>query len=132
MDDSRNTFNANVEAVITSYNQGSMILEAVQSLFNQTLLPKRIIIIDDGSTDEYSLKVLNDIEKDSDLPIPVMIHHQKNGGVSAARNSGLNKAQAPMVLILDGDDKLEPTYIEFVGKLLHDNPSMVAASIMVS
>lgn len=128
MNDSRNTFNANVEAVITSYNQGSMIFEAVQSLCNQTLLPKRIIIIDDGSTDEYSLKVLNDIEKGSDLPIPVMIHHQKNGGVSAARNTGIKKAQAPMVLILDGDDKLEPTYIEFVGKLLHDNPSMVAAS----
>lgn len=128
INDSRNTFNANVEAVITSYNQGSMILEAVQSLCNQTLLPKRIIIIDDGSTDEYSLKVLNDIEKDSDLPIPVMIYHQKNGGVSAARNTGIKKAQAPMVLILDGDDKLEPTYIESVGKLLHDNPSMVAAS----
>ncbi len=128
MNDSRNTFNADVEAVITSYNQGLMILEAVQSLCSQTSLPKRIIIIDDGSTDEYSLKVLNDIEKNSDLPIPVMIHYQKNGGVSAARNIGIRKAQTQMVLVLDGDDKLEPTYIQFVGKLLHDNPSMVAAS----
>ena len=37
-----------IEVVITSYNQGSMIWEAVQSVCNQTLLPKRIIIVDDG------------------------------------------------------------------------------------
>ena len=52
-----------IEAVITSYNQGSMILEAVQSLCNQTLIPEKIIIVDDGSTDEYSLNILNEIEK---------------------------------------------------------------------
>lgn len=128
MNDSRNTFNADVEAVITSYNQGSMILEAVKSLCSQTLLPKRIIIIDDGSTDEYSLKVLNDIEKSTDFPIPVLIYYQENSGVSAARNTGIRKAQAPLVLVLDGDDRLEPAYIASVGKLLHDNPLMVAAS----
>lgn len=128
INDSRNIFNADVEAVITSYNQGSMIFDAVQSLCSQTRLPKRIIIIDDGSTDEDSRNVLKDIKKNSDLRIPVMIHYQKNGGVSAARNIGIRKAQAELVLVLDGDDKLEPTYIESVGKLLYDNPSMVAAS----
>lgn len=55
-----------IEAVITSYNQGSMILEAVQSLCNQTLIPEKIIIVDDGSTDEYSLNILNEIEKNTD------------------------------------------------------------------
>ncbi len=128
MNGSRDSFHTDVEAVITSYNQGSMILEAVQSLCSQTRLPKRVMIIDDGSTDAHSLQVLSDIEQDSAWPIPVMIHHQKNGGVSAARNTGIRKAQAPMVLVLDGDDRLEPAYIESVGKLLQDHPSMVAAS----
>lgn len=45
-----------------------------------------------------------------------------------ARNAGIKKTQAPMVLVLDGDDRLEPEYIECVSKLLLDNPSMVAAS----
>lgn len=117
-----------IEAVITSYNQGPMILEAVQSLCNQTLIPEKVIIVDDGSTDEYSLNILNEIEKNTDLLIPVVIHYQENGGVSSARNAGIKKSQASMLLILDGDDKLEPTYIEYVSNLLCDNPSMVAAS----
>lgn len=117
-----------IEAVITSYNQGSMLLEAVQSICNQTLLPKRIIIIDDGSTDIYSLDVLNSIKNNSCLPVPVTIHFQENKGVSAARNAGINRTQSSMVLILDGDDKLEAEYIENVSKLLFDNPTMVIAS----
>ena len=99
---------ADVEAVITSYNQGDMILEAVHSLCAQTLLPEKIIIVDDGSTDKYSIHVLKDIEKNSDLPVPVTIHYQQNGGVSSARNAGIKKAQSSLVLVLDGDDKLEP------------------------
>lgn len=87
-----------IKAVITSYNQGSMILEAVQSVCRQTLLPKRIIIVDDGSTDKNSLAVLNSIKNNSDLSVPVTIHFQENGGVSAARNTGINKTQSSMVL----------------------------------
>lgn len=117
-----------IEAVITSYNQGSMILEAVQSLCDQTVLPKRIIIVDDGSTDAYSRNVLKDIENNAELPVPITIHFQKNQGVSAARNAGIKKTQTSMVLVLDGDDKLEPEYIEDVSKLLCENPLMVAAS----
>lgn len=119
---------ADIEVVITSYNQGSMILEAVQSVCNQTLLPKGIIIVDDGSKDKYSLDVLTSIKNDSKLPVPVTIYFQENSGVSAARNTGINMTQSSMVLILDGDDKLEAEYIDNVNKLLYDNPTMVIAS----
>ncbi len=124
----KNSFEIDIEAVITSFNQGSMILEAVESLCAQTLLPQKIIIIDDGSTDECSIGVLKDMEQKPDLPISIEIYYQENRGVSAARNAGIQKAQSPMVLVLDGDDKLEPEYIEEVSRLLRDNPSMVAAS----
>ncbi|WP_310601571.1 glycosyltransferase family A protein [Anaerosporobacter sp.] len=130
MNNNDNIYNidTDVEAVITSFNQQDMILEAVESLCNQTLLPNRIIIVDDGSTDECSINVLKSIENNSSLPIPVTIHYKKNGGVSSARNIGIKKAKASIVLVLDGDDKLEPTYIEHVSRLLRDNPLMVAAS----
>ena len=121
-------FGADIEAVITSYNQGSMILEAVQSVCSQTVLPKRIIIIDDGSTDEYSLNILKNIERDTNFTVPIIIHFQENRGVSAARNIGIRKAQTSIVLVLDGDDKLEPVYIEDVYKLLCSDPTMAAAS----
>ncbi len=106
-----------IEAVITSYNQGNMILEAVYSLCNQTMLPARIIIVDDGSTDKKSLDVLNNIKTNPTIPVSIFIIQQPNGGVSAARNTGIRKAETPMVLVLDGDDKVEPSYIKQVRQL---------------
>lgn len=126
--DNENHLSSNIEAVITSHNQGSMILEAVQSVCNQTLLPKRITIVDDGSTDKYSLDILSSIRNDVNFSVPIAIYFQENRGVSAARNTGINKAQTSMVLVLDGDDILEPEYIENVSKLLYENPKMVIAS----
>lgn len=128
INDSKACLKADIEAVITSYNQGSMVLEAVQSVCNQTVLPKGIIIIDDGSTDRYSLDILDRIKNDFGLSVPITIHFQENKGVSAARNIGISKTQSSMVLVLDGDDKLEAGYIENVSKLLCDNPKMVIAS----
>lgn len=104
-------FEARVEAVITSFNQGTMILEAVQSLCRQTFLPERILVVDDGSTDEASLAVLKNLEKQEGLPVPVQVIYQENGGVSCARNTGIRKVQEPMVLVLDGDDRLKPSVI---------------------
>ena len=117
-----------VEAVITSFNQGSMILEAVRSLCEQTLLPARILLVDDGSTDENSIRILEQLESDLHFPVSIEIIRQPNGGVSAARNAGICKAQAPLVLVLDGDDRLKPSYIEKVSGLLRKDSSMTAAS----
>lgn len=117
-----------IEAVITSFNQGDMILEAVHSLCEQTVLPAKIIIVDDGSTDKNSLDILNTIKADPTVPVPIVIIQQQNNGVSAARNTGIRRAETPMVLVLDGDDKVEPSYIEQVRQLLYENTSMVAAS----
>lgn len=79
--DNQNHLEIDIEAVITSYNQGDMLLEAVNSLCQQTLLPKRIIIVDDGSTDRYSLEVLNDFQNNIDLPVAITICYQENQGV---------------------------------------------------
>lgn len=120
--------NNDIEVVITSFNQKSMIYEAVHSLCCQTIRPKRMIIVDDGSTDEMSVDILHEIETDRKLSIPLRIIRQKNSGVSAARNTGIRQTESPLVVVLDGDDSLEPSFIEEVGKILHGNPSMVAAS----
>lgn len=118
---------ADIEAVVTSYNQGTLILEAFDSLYSQTVRPGRIILVDDGSTDPASLAVLDQIEAGGG-PIPVTVIRRANGGVSAARNTGIRAARAPMVLVLDGDDRLEPAFLEKVGALLRSRPELVAAS----
>lgn len=120
--------NHNVEAVITSFNQKSLIYEAVHSLCSQTVRPEKIIIVDDGSTDETSIYILNEIEADRRRPVPLQVIRQSNKGVSAARNAGISKTRSPLVLVLDGDDSLESGFIEEVCGLLCDDPSMIAAS----
>ncbi len=117
-----------VEAVITSFNQGGMLLDAVHSLCRQTLPPAKIILVDDGSTDKISNRILDQIAMDANLPIPITVIRQLNRGVSAARNTGIRNAKSPFVLVLDGDDWLEPAYLEQVFLLLRGNASMVAAS----
>ena len=117
-----------VQAVVTSFNQGSMILEAVQSLCAQTTPPAGIILVDDGSTDEASLRILAQIKSDPSFCVPITVLRQPNGGVSAARNAGIGSAQAPLVLVLDGDDRLKPAYIEQVSGLLRERSGLVAAS----
>lgn len=117
-----------VDAVITSFNQESMIREAVYSLCRQTVRPGNVIIVDDGTTGKASLEVLHELEQDTGIPVPLSVIRQENRGVSAARNTGIRKTRAPLVLVLDGDDSLEPAFIEAVCKLLGENPSMTAAS----
>ncbi len=117
-----------VEAVVTSFNQGEMLRDAVQSLCGQTVLPSRIIIVDDGSTDETSILILEQIQEDTKRPVPVSVIRRSNSGVSAARNTGLCEVKTSMALILDGDDKLEPEFLEKVSHMLREDPSMVAAS----
>ena len=119
---------ADVQAVVTSFNQGSMILEAVQSLCTQTTPPAEIILVDDGSTDEASLRILEQLESAPSLCVPITVLRQPNGGVSSARNAGIRRAGSPLVLVLDGDDRLEPSYVERVCGLLHERPDLVAAS----
>ena len=124
----KSTSAADIEAVITSYNQGTMVLEAVQSLYSQTVKPARILIVDDGSTDAQSVEILKEIEVDQHAPVPVEVVRQPNSGVSAARNAGIRRTVAPMVLVLDGDDRLEPEFIEKVGGLLRGSSDLAAAS----
>lgn len=117
-----------VEAVVTSFNQGTMIMEAVRSLCEQTTPPARVILVDDGSTDQKSLEFLKKVETTFSKHLPITLIRKSNGGVSSARNAGIAETKTPLVLVLDGDDKLEPSYIEKVSQLLRGDLSMVAAS----
>ena len=125
---------AAVTVVITSCNQGPLIREAVESALSQTVRPERIIIVDDGSDDQASVNVLSAILDDCRHGVPdtggvaVDLIGQVNAGPSAARNRGVAAAETPFVVVLDGDDRLMPTFIERTLPLLTADDSMVAAS----
>ena len=88
-----------MNAVITSFNQKTMISEAVDSLKSQSIKPKHIIIVDDGSTNHESLSVLHSIENDNDLKIPIKNIYQKNAGVSTVRNTGIRNTEALIIVV---------------------------------
>lgn len=113
---------SNITVIIPCYNDGQYIMEALQSLYNQTLLPEKIIIVDDGS-DATTKKILNAINH----PL-VQIIYQENKGVSTARNRAIDMAQTDYIVNLDADDYYEPTFLEKAVAVFHQDQEVVAVS----
>lgn len=111
-------FSSNVTVIIPCFNDGKFIIEAVNSILNQTIKADKIIIIDDGSEQETKniLKTIN--------PTNVEIIHQENQGVCKARNRGINLAITDYILTLDADDYFEPSFIEKAVEILNNNSNI--------
>lgn len=109
---------SNVTVVIPCYNDGKFIKEALQSIYNQTLLPDSIIIVDDGSAMD-TLEILRGLQH----PL-LQIIYQENQGVSVARNRAIKMTQTAYVLNLDADDYYEPTFIEKAVAILDGNQNV--------
>ena len=90
-----------LSVIITNYNKSKYIEECIQSVLNQTLLPDEIIVIDDASSDN-SVEIIEKIL--SRNPIVRLVSLSKNGGVSRARNIGMETARSIYITFLDGDD----------------------------
>ena len=114
---------ASVAAIITCYNLGRTIEEAVDSVLHQTSRPEEILIVDDGSTDVLSRQALDRLERDGHRVI-----RSKNRGVCAARNLGIRSTTAPYIVLLDADDLLEPTYVEVASAMLNADPEVAFIS----
>jgi glycosyltransferase involved in cell wall biosynthesis len=108
-----------VSVVIPCYNYGRYVEEAVDSCLRSTLKSIEIIVVNDGSTDPYTIRVLNRLQKPKTRVI-----HQPNRGVSAARNNGIRHAKGRYILTLDADDKIHPTYLAKAVRVLHTRPKV--------
>jgi glycosyltransferase involved in cell wall biosynthesis len=95
-----------VDVVIPAFNAGRYIEEALLSVANQTLPPARVIVVDDGSTDDTVERVRDFAARHPQLQIECV--SQKNAGPSAARNNGLRRISADFVALLDADDRWCP------------------------
>jgi len=99
--------------IIPVYNYGKTLDRALSSVFAQTYKNLEIIIIDDGSTDNFTKLKLNHL----DIPNTKIIF-QENGGPSKARNEGVKISTGDYILPLDSDDLIHPTYVEQCIKLI--------------
>ncbi|QFZ54431.1 glycosyltransferase family 2 protein [Oceanihabitans sp. IOP_32] len=95
-----------VSIVCANYNNGKYLDEFISSVINSSALPKELIIIDDGSTDE-SLKILSRYN----LPYLKVIALKSNVGFANALNVGIKETTGKYILRVDPDDILEKTRI---------------------
>ena len=106
--------NPTVSIIVTCYNLAKYLDEALESIYNQTYRDWECTIVDDGSTDNTA-----EIAKQWEVKDPRFVYlHKENGGVSSARNLGIEKAKKDYILTLDADDKYEASFLEKGLKIL--------------
>jgi hypothetical protein len=102
---------ATLTVIVPCFNVGPLVLDTVASIRASTRPPDELIIVDDGSTDEATLRALSSIGADAVRGgPPVTLVRTANHGLAAARNNGLARATCNHVAFLDADDLIEPDY----------------------
>lgn len=94
--------------IIPAFNAEKSIQKSIESVANNTFKNLEIIVVDDGSHDNTKKVVKRLQEKDDRIRLIA----KPNGGVSSARNKGIQEANAPYLMFLDSDDTYEPTCCE--------------------
>ena len=100
-----------ISVIMPCYNCGSYIDETMESLEMQTYRNFEVICVNDGSTDNTSDK-LNEWKEKNVFDIRIIT--QENGGVSKARNRGIEEANGEYIMFLDSDDIYNPSYIRLM------------------
>ncbi len=110
--------NDDITVVVTCFNYGAYLPEAVASALGQDGGSPRITVVDDGSTDQQTISALER------LPAGVELIRQDNAGLSAARNTGLRAADTPYLIVLDADDRLPPDALTLMRQPLDRDPKL--------
>lgn len=118
-----------ISVIVPSYNVAPYLERCVNSLVCQTYMDLEIILVDDGSTDDTGK--LCDKIAESDSRIKVI--HKENGGLSDARNAGIDLAAGDFFSFIDGDDFIEPdTYEAMISEMKDSEVSIVAGGFIVT
>lgn len=111
-----------ISIIVPVFNLDKYIEDTIKSLLNQTYKNIEIILVDDGSTDNSA-----DIcDKLADTHKNISVIHQKNQGVSAARNAGIAAATGELIGFCDGDDTIDADMYEFLYNLIEKDNADIA------
>ena len=117
-----------ISVVIPVYNAARYLQTCIQSVMMQTLKDIEIICVNDGSTDESPALLESYVQKDS----RIKIINQPNGGMSAARNSGLKLCRGKYVFFLDSDDFIAPEALALLyGRAEKTNAQIVICNFLL-
>lgn len=107
---------AEIDIIVPVYNNEDYVEDCIKSIQAQTFTDFRLIVVDDGSTDR-SGEICDRLSRE-DKRIEVI--HQKNGGVSSARNAGLAALRSPYFCFVDSDDLVHMDYLANMYQLMND------------
>jgi glycosyltransferase involved in cell wall biosynthesis len=109
--------------IMPAYNTAGYIVEAMQSVVDQTYKDWDLVVIDDGSTDNTASNVFSFMASHPSHRI-AMYTLPQNGGVARATRIGIEKAVGPLVTVLDSDDRLDKNSLKTVVPLFDADPSL--------
>lgn len=105
-----------VSVVVPIYNVEACLNKCIDSLVNQSLSQIEIILVDDGSKDQSAEICKLYAEKYDNI----RFYSKSNGGVSSARNYGVERAKSEWIIFVDSDDYVEPRYVEDIWRVKSD------------
>lgn len=101
--------------IIPLYNKEKYVENAIKSILNQTFTDFELVIVNDCSTDQ-SVKIASDYLG----PKVRILHHEKNSGLAATRNTGIKNATSNYITFLDADDLWKPHFLEKIHHLIQN------------
>lgn len=116
-----------VSAIVPNYNHSPYLKERLRSIFQQTRLPKEIIVLDDASTDD-SVSVLNRLSGESPVPLKLIVNQTNSGSPFHQWLKGIQIASADLIWIAESDDTCKPDFLEQVVPCFSDEEVNLAYS----
>ena len=112
-----------ISIIIPVYNTQQYLPRCIDSILSQSFTDFELLLIDDGSTDGSGKICDAYAEKDN----RIRVFHKENGGVSSARNLGLNEAQGEWICFVDSDDELLPDGLQIMADGISNEVDMIMA-----
>lgn len=117
-----------ISVIVPVYNQEKFLKRCVDSILSQTFTDFELLLIDDGSTDDSAMMC----DEYAKVDHRIKVFHKLNGGVSSARNLGLDNAKGIWVTFVDSDDYVSETYLGELEKNSNDVDLVVCGALIVS
>jgi len=109
-----------VSVIIPIYNYGVQFEKSIQSVFDSSYKNFEVVIVDDGSSNEYVKLKLDSLSEHPNIKVI----RQNNSGPSSARNNGIKNSSGQFILPLDADDMIHPDYIQSCVNILKNNKNI--------
>ena len=114
-----------VSLIMPTYNEEEYVVETLNSIFAQTYRDFELIIVNDCSHDNTYKIIEEYLHKSHPEIVITIINHEKNQGIAATRQTGVNLARGKYIAFCSADDALEPDFLKDMVEVAEKNPNKV-------